>query len=751
MTTAQITVPRQHTFLRKHALVSWLVFMATTLGLMAGAIVFSPAASANVSIGEGSGVGGSGNISGEAWRWNVIRPSGSDSAFERAWKDMGYLQGDINSRGVPNHMWTQLFGHESDSFLETCLNTDNETSFVAWTSNHTSPRTPGMNPSTYIPGSVYADTRTISPAPWNTTSPQGIPSNYWATYVSNSNLWDSGNIDFICVDELELFFDETRTEERFRTLSDETSVRGITHLGTDVKPGINFSNEIGDSELHAQNLNSTTPFGEFWNEINQGRWDNANHSYLADRANRLARESNIFTNNGNLRNDRQTSLIGLGEQNQSALGEGGVLNFLELHRYAEIEFPTTQNQISTRQVEVRVYPDGSEEVLDTGSWSSWRDSGSRNENNPAGNAAESYQAHSAYQVVGAVCNPDEFDNVLNALGNGAENITVGHRSEVDTNQHHMARGPVQDLNNSSPNWALGNSNHSNPFIALTGDVDFYTKLCNFVCTPDDDGLEHYFTENPDDLRSNEDAVNQVNRNVSNENSMHSHNVGDNELILGRDNEYRYLDFTVPTPDEAEDLNLSPTQTIVERWNEGSLSPATNDGSTMTITALDEDRDIGHYLFRGDDTIKLRNDGTATLGHNDTVSVLDGVYTAFGVAGNWATTSEHPEVLNISWVWQGEHKTNFPAAFYGTGNTAPGDWVSDVDGSEYTGPSQEITVGGRCGTQFSHSSDGDSGATDWDHNDLTGAEAVYEGNQDFLGDSNNPNNLVLHFSRQIQER
>ncbi|WP_156837324.1 hypothetical protein [Nesterenkonia alba] len=129
------------------------------------------------------------------------------------------------------------------------------------------------------------------------------------------------------------------------------------------------------------------------------------------------------------------------------------------------------------------------------------------------------------------------------------------------------------------------------------------------------------------------------------------------------------------------VSATPVQTVIERWEHGGLGVDPNgDGGVFSARAHSENgNEID--LFRGNDEINVRWDGTYTPGSNETITVIDDVENVFSYAADWATPSSNPEVVHVSWNYELEFASTVPSMVRPGGNTGASNGESYLGGTE----------------------------------------------------------------------
>lgn len=207
----------------------------------------------------------------------------------------------------------------------------------------------------------------------------------------------------------------TETDRRTDTVANIREFEAVISRQAEITPGINFSGDIGETQLHAQTVVDLTPFGimreavrcgntpsgtlsllrnnntsNFISEcgLSQDQVSPALYSQIRDDARSVGSSSNVVTARNNLIQVIQNSVqrtnantpnanathtetgngsapwVRLTEQNQIAFAEGGVLNVMQREQRGQIRIPAVE-QTSERTRDRRevwlVYEDGRQE------------------------------------------------------------------------------------------------------------------------------------------------------------------------------------------------------------------------------------------------------------------------------------------------------------------------------------------------------------------------------------------------------
>lgn len=608
------------------------------------------------------------------------------------------------------------------------------------------------------------------------------------------------------------------TAEKTTESTDEHSMRcENAFVAAEIAPGLEVNNQrdtpvVRQAHYPAPNDSSDNPgtreCGELYQEIRNGDWDGKSWSEVQD-AIQQASEDGI----GDLPWD-------LSEQNQTALAEGNVANVdmrtrdvtidwaqdIETTRevtsyceywYEENEYGSIDNVVelncSQNGYPNNDEPSGSDHGLidykcDLGDWNSsnYGKKTRLNEYMGSGNCpairgwdsvddsagqsnAEStfhdFTVERFYQTIGVTCNREDFEGAVAAAdGANIENVSNASRPN-DPNFTGVAYSATKTGNDARQAIAerdWGRSNASDPALAATGTLEFYTKACSDpgnVCTPDGD--VHF--ANSDSGNTNYDNFRNALESDPASGGDNSEPFGPgtgsgekNELTFTRDNTANYLELQPTAPDASESSSLVsvgnnglPTRTIVSRWSEGTPGITGDNGGQFRASAVDEEGNH-HELFQGSsDAFTATGNGPLPTTSGNTLSILDGAINKFYVRSNWASDSDKPEILNVGWNYEMDVNTSI-----NTGVNPAADGEDRYEGSSGNSVVEVSTTRyGDCYADF-------SGEENYDYeehaHENTGEGTEYTPSQEddnvsWNADTSSSNNLVLNFVRSVSER
>lgn len=515
---------------RSIAVTAGSLVVAGTLGLGLGV---GSATEAHASVGIGEGSGNSSSNSGSSTNtvsWKTERASGGYNAFQQAALSMGYYHGPQDSftsrghSGLESTMRSYMGTSHANSVINVCHNTDDTTSFTSWNyanNNHPSPPVPSRPNMVFFGSAQHNDSTQYSPTPASQ-----LPSELWQGYLDAGGQYPSGNMEFICVDKVDLERSITRDFYQYRyssssssSESDSITFNGVNRVSTEILPAYDPSNELRRQNIRPQD----TAYGDLLSEIAAGDHD---HRSFDNMVNRI---QNALPSSG----ESVSSVIDLSAHNISVLsssGKGGVLDWTSSEGEASIEltetehrtehnyerrqwtceftgpssdsnsqlttsngrtishFTQTQNASNDR---MRNYysplNSHTQRFLNadcsSGSWG--------NINSPSDDVnhtidlgspeREPMQQVSHWQSIGAVCNVEGMQNATSTANNytpGNTSVNVFNENadgsaSRDDNIFVYAQSPKTDR--MITYW--GNGNHSDSELAATGTDEFYQNGC----------------------------------------------------------------------------------------------------------------------------------------------------------------------------------------------------------------------------------------------------------------------------------
>lgn len=716
-------------------------FWKKTTGLLAGAAigVFMAVGLSAPAHASGDWGGSEGEVGGNmpSGQWHTIYPGNGQSAWER------YSSRVASAYTSNPASFLRDYRNMNEGMIQICRNAD----FIWWWGYD-----PSIQGLTHLAANGNTHNTSL-PTQASNRNGRAANSEEWTAWLqtgqtffnyNGSTSWQQGRMDMICANDSWMSREVTvpETENRVQDV-DPIERTGVAFMSSNISPGINFSGDIGDTSLEHQNLTNRTPYGEIVQEVANGEWDSRSHSALLTAVDRALDESDPFASSS-----PASVNTALTSRNQRALSEGGVLNVTESHRMQPIELERSQDQRRSREVTYRCGPGESPSAgecdrISATPWSSWANVGDLNEDGARAGNLESFRSHGAFQILGVRCNAEDFNLLANEV-DGLETYSGG----TGQNFSGGAYTPTQNLSNgSSPRWTFGNPNHSNEVLAATGTLNFYTRECNTQCLMDD--VEAISINSAEDGRSVNDVIGDVRGSdgyTANTERNDLIDFGEGLGLLANNNE-TYFDFTVPNVRQNGGIvDATPVQTVVERWDGGSLG-VTQENGTFAMRAYSNNGADNTRLFRGDDDIRIRNDGSFTAGHNSTVSVLDGIHNVFGVQGNWATDSDAPEVVNVSYVYEIDLRTSTPTAVRTGGASGASGTYGRVSGNSV----HTNTIYSRCFTDGARSISSVGLPNNRSESEVTGAEYSYTGNQGVLSDIENSGNTVFDFYQNSRGR
>lgn len=500
--------------------------------VVAGALGISnaPEAYANIGIGEGGGNNSGGNSgNNRTVSWLTTRASGDLNAFQRAAVRMGYYRGPQDSftsrghSGLESTMRTYMGTSHANRVIGTCRNTNHSTSFTSWThanSRHPSPPAPGRPNMVFFGTAQFNDSSTYRPTPASQ-----LPSNIWQGYLDAGGQFPRGNMEFICVDRVDLersinrsFYEYRYSSSSSSSQSNSRTFSGVDRVRTQITPTYNPSGELQRQNGAIQR----TAYGDVLDQIRSGQHNNRSFNNVVNRI------QNSLPSSG----QSLSSVIDLSAHNTSVLsssGKGGVLDWNSYEgtatiRLSETEhrtshnyqrrqwtctftgpssnrdsqlttsngrtishFTQTQNASNDRMRSHRSPQSSHTQRFRNANCSSgsWRNISSprddvRYTTNFGNPQTRSMQWKSHWQSIGAVCNAEGMNNATRAAdsrASGTVNVFNENARGSDARDDNIFVYAQSPRNTSSQTRYWGNRNHSNGHLAATGQRAFYENDC----------------------------------------------------------------------------------------------------------------------------------------------------------------------------------------------------------------------------------------------------------------------------------
>lgn len=216
---------------------------------------------------------------------------------------------------------------------------------------------------------------------------------------------------------------------------------------------------------------------------------------------------------------------------------------------------------------------------------------------------------------------------------------------------------------------FGNPGHSDPALAKTGKLAFYTKECPTVCTPSSNpshgASSHNLAIYNPSAKSDSSTSTTVTWGKNGWTGAYSNGVNGNSFEFFRDNEAHDITLPVSYPDNSMntlkyDGKAALTTTVI-RHSEGTPQPYTTDKSGGKLTAsLKRTGGSGEsWLFNSDKNARILfapNMATRTAFtpnpsyHSSTASRVPGAWNILRLKSTWASDDNQPNVFNVKWEY-----------------------------------------------------------------------------------------------------
>lgn len=273
----------------------------------------------------------------------------------------------------------------------------------------------------------------------------------------------------VCSGAFEVKPDRTgRNVERSRSskVTDTDSVtftRPYTHTTT-VSPRMNPS-----GKLNAQSDSVQTNFGKLWDQ-----WSNRSSGSPASLRNAVSTAVNKDK-------DLEHVSVDLNDENQSGLGEGGVLDVNEHTRYATIRASSETTTTTVRRCDWIERWNPNTGRYDSREYRNCNNTSTDRTVYDSSTSTGTQQNTAFWQILSVQCNIDGFNELLDS----DSSLHLIQRLNQDEDTPGILRTKKY---NSQPNRLdFGDSRNTTAAKAATADEAFFTEQCAFVCTAEPNG------------------------------------------------------------------------------------------------------------------------------------------------------------------------------------------------------------------------------------------------------------------------
>lgn len=366
-------------------------------------------------------------------------------------------------------------------------------------------------------------------------------------------------------------------------------------------------------QLSADASSKKTAFGEVWDEWSDR--DNGSPAALRRAVDQATAEDARAAH----------ASVGLSEANRKAFARGGVLDVHEHERLATI---TAKATTITRHVETCDWIEKWDRATDTYGERQYincsTDSTDRT-TYTSGTALSTPQQTGFYQMLAVQCYADGFQ----ALMNSDKSL-----SAIQSPEGHDTPGVVRTKTYDSvpAQVDFGDAGHSDPAKAATGNVDFYTKECAFMCTA-----------TPEDTMDNGSDINQGDRNVAHGSATYGAVVHEGDDIVNsgvfpqfRNNEVRdyTLDVWYPLVDDAAGVSYDGSAARETRW---------------IVNADGTPEEEAAFVANG-----------TKLEHGE-LTTMDGLSRVLEAQSYWSSDEGAPHAISTIWQYDVDTQTMLPNA------------------------------------------------------------------------------------------
>ncbi len=578
--------------------------------------------------------------------------------------------------------------------------------------------------------------------------------------------------NFICLDNPNRWDgNEWRYEIRSSATQADLDESGIINFSSQVTPvKINagtlekpnmVDDPIGEKNLNAETVVTTTAFGRVFNEFEQAL------KAGADRRNLVAEYQ------GRLRNARAedertnpSAVLNLNENNQKGMGEGGILNIQEYAQPARATASTTTNNNQVWRCGWDHYtvtgwqPTGCQPVSGTinpdaldyagKGYARWDSQAQRNAYNPPNWGATFWQAASSsgttvyptrqnrgfWQMISAHCNEEGFRllsqsvELVNLFEDGGSNSGLYRTKHFD----------------SKPNiLPLGDNRAAEAGRVATSMLGFYDKECPFDCRPSSTGAG---ASNLNGATGNTGDSNFEKTTKGKFGALSADGLNSNYVELFRDNSENSirLDTWYPIPTSVVQYDGAAAKTtLFTRWASGTPTVGTEFNAKAVVEQKDANgKIVGEPkvtdLFLGTSKAipeQKSFESKPSTFKGPTATQVEGQVNRLDVRSTWASAAGKPQALQVAWEYSPKVLTKIPTgvSFDRTTGKPKTSNIANI----YT------NVDGRCWAEFGTKSTqtGDISKKDLNTTGSKSTPAFYPVPN---GSENTVRNLVLNFVR-----